>query len=793
MKTLKFSFFFSRLTYKKSFLIILFLTTTINFLSSQCANGYVQVGSAIGISSLTEAINGGHLQVNSGGSIVGNICINGDFTIDLGYPWQNCNLLFMNGSKLLKNGPSGNSFNNCTFDGVGYTEIKLSGTGSGSVSYFLFRNCQISNITKMLGEHNGGFTFDVGCTISDVSIIQAKNDGFVAFAGSSIINSPIKIENSLFGDFGQNNFVASGGNSSYSVLLENQSAFIGGNGSTYSNAGNSSIICNNCSPSSIENANFNNSYRGVLIENSPFGFDINDCNFGMLWYGIKASNSHNITIKNCESTNSLVNFFGSNLSSHQYIINNTLADFDRIDFSSSFFTYVAMNPKIGSIDSRFGEIMYINKNQINGAVRINDFSNAYISENSLRNIDEVESFNTYYNCNHISYSMDISGTPFLEIGENKFEGGEGITFECSFNDQIDKGNKFRNGAEVVGKADYNEGTFFVLNTPEEFPSHDPDKIMNNNGGTRSFCTPGIQDNTDNEIICSEKNKIYLKKLIVKLLQCRNSELSLSGACHKNMRLVNKILRLCPNLKEDLQIKSLLQNSLPKEVSELPDLSNLISLNKLNILPNTNESFINGMQNVSLESIGQIDSLFSFYISNKLYWKNEIEKREIKINQSLSELSDITSNELSINNYKNALIWYLEYCRDLNCTEYRKNEIKNLAETCDDQNSPGQIIAKELCEILKINYSSQNCLAERNSLIKHEFEPSVYPNPTTGLLYLNNALSKNVEITNLNGQLIYKEDNIKSEFIDLSLSTNGIYIVKISGTEDSKSFKIIKID
>lgn len=401
---------------------------------------------------------------------------------------------------------------NGTFDGVGYTEIKLSGKGTGSVSYFLFRNCQISNITKMLGEHNGGFTFDVGCTISDVGIIQAKNDGFVAFAGSSIINSPIKIENSLFGDFCQNNFVAAGGNSSYSVLLENQSAFIGRKGSSYSNAGNSSIICNNCSPSSIENANFINSYRGVLIENSSFGFDINGSNFGKLWYGIKASNSHNITIKNCESTNSLVNFFRPNLSSHQHTINNTLADFDRTVFSSSFLTYVAMNPKIGSIDSRFGE-----------------------------------------------------------------------------------------------------------------------------------------------------------------------------------------------------------------------------------------------------------------------------------------LSDITSNELSINNYKNALIWYLEYCRDLNCTEYRKNEIKNLAETCNDQNSPDQIIAKELCKILKINYSSQNCLAERNSLIKHEFEPSVYPNPTTGLLNFNNALSKDVEITNLNGQLIYKEDNIKSEFIDLSLSTNGIYIVKISGTDDSKSFKIIKID
>ncbi len=46
-----------------------------------------------------------------------------------------------------------------------------------------------------------------------------------------------------------------------------------------------------------------------------------------------------------------------------------------------------------------------------------------------------------------------------------------------------------------------------------------------------------------------------------------------------------------------------------------------------------------------------------------------------INQFIGEYNEVQSEENSINKYKNALIWYLEYNRDLIASQNRKAEIK----------------------------------------------------------------------------------------------------------------------
>jgi hypothetical protein len=68
----------------------------------------------------------------------------------------------------------------------------------------------------------------------------------------------------------------------------------------------------------------------------------------------------------------------------------------------------------------------------------------------------------------------------------------------------------------------------------------------------------------------------------------------------------------------------------------------------------------------------------------------------------------------------------------------------------------------------------------------------YPNPTTGNLYLNNALAEpfTCEVYNAFGQLLYKQ--IQPNIINLSLCTNGVYFIAIQ-TKQKRWLQKIVVD
>ncbi len=74
--------------------------------------------------------------------------------------------------------------------------------------------------------------------------------------------------------------------------------------------------------------------------------------------------------------------------------------------------------------------------------------------------------------------------------------------------------------------------------------------------------------------------------------------------------------------------------------------------------------------------------------------------------------------------------------------------------------------------------------------------SVYPNPTSGLVTIQNKSNsnlKNVEIYNVAGQLVQKFDvsNAKNASLDMSQLTNGTYVLKVVSETESNSVKVIK--
>lgn len=74
--------------------------------------------------------------------------------------------------------------------------------------------------------------------------------------------------------------------------------------------------------------------------------------------------------------------------------------------------------------------------------------------------------------------------------------------------------------------------------------------------------------------------------------------------------------------------------------------------------------------------------------------------------------------------------------------------------------------------------------------------SVYPNPTSGLVTIQNKSNsnlKNVEIYNVAGQLVQKFNvsNAKNASLDMSQLTNGTYVLKVVSETESNSVKVIK--
>ena len=98
--------------------------------------------------------------------------------------------------------------------------------------------------------------------------------------------------------------------------------------------------------------------------------------------------------------------------------------------------------------------------------------------------------------------------------------------------------------------------------------------------------------------------------------------------------------------------------------------------------------------------------------------------------------------------------------------------------------------------LEINFTQSNCDTNYTSIqvSAKDYAKSkihVYPNPTSGFLNIESDQKYNsISIVDINGKEIYKVN--KSERIDISEFPNGIYLVKIDGSENFELKKIYKI-
>jgi hypothetical protein len=91
------------------------------------------------------------------------------------------------------------------------------------------------------------------------------------------------------------------------------------------------------------------------------------------------------------------------------------------------------------------------------------------------------------------------------------------------------------------------------------------------------------------------------------------------------------------------------------------------------------------------------------------------------------------------------------------------------------------------------FHDQSCVT-LSSLNQSEnyFMPTVYPNPTTGKLFIDELDGVyRVNLTDLSGQTIWENMVTGNSFLDLSNYNNGLYMLTIENEEYYKHIKIIK--
>jgi hypothetical protein len=95
-------------------------------------------------------------------------------------------------------------------------------------------------------------------------------------------------------------------------------------------------------------------------------------------------------------------------------------------------------------------------------------------------------------------------------------------------------------------------------------------------------------------------------------------------------------------------------------------------------------------------------------------------------------------------------------------------------------------------------TNKDCQGVFKKTFLNDIEPSVFPNPVKNVLFVttNSSTTERVpiEIYDLNGRLLFSKTYKNSDNrlqIDMSGLKNGIFILKITTTEKTYNFKIIK--
>jgi hypothetical protein len=96
-------------------------------------------------------------------------------------------------------------------------------------------------------------------------------------------------------------------------------------------------------------------------------------------------------------------------------------------------------------------------------------------------------------------------------------------------------------------------------------------------------------------------------------------------------------------------------------------------------------------------------------------------------------------------------------------------------------------------VLHFNYKKLSSVKETQSVLPERIKFDMYPNPTTGILFLEtNAKDEvKIEITDINGRVVFVSEMTEQTTIDIANFASSVYQVKLSGSVGTVVKKLVK--
>ena len=792
-----------------------------SYLRGQCPSGSVVVGSNVGINTLSQALFQGVLQLNAGGEVITNFCINGTFDADGVY--NNCQIKVLDNSKLklgLLNSNSG--FVNCNITGsIASSEILVNGYFTGVE--FVVTN--ISGFKKI--EVVESVILNQSSNYTNIKTFYFGENSGCANWNSKFIASPITTGlNASIGDYGmctyKTNCKDEESPSCIAISLQNGASFqsLGqlNSPTTFFETNDYAIKCENCSKIDINNVNIkstnagidaNNCYSYSKIKNSQIGLE-NDLE--NVYVGVLFEYSNKLEITNNKVFTNLFPFSlidGTNvLIDNNPKLHSTLT---RIGIYAGNNCILSNNREINSNITLDGTNLVVNDNIVehhfyDRLITIDKCDEVFIHDNEFRSSNNAiylgKASNISLNCNYIktpkrgiSFYNILTGTDFqgLVFKDNQIYADQyGMDLRNGiFPPQIDHGNDFYNYATYgfIASANLNtdDSYFRVRTEASENPPSSPPGVFQATGTSAYECSPMFNVNNDPNN-CSGQHYNFNIKTIKSIYQkCYSSSLPISGSCHKELKRILKLIAKCPSVLNDPVVHNIFQILKVHDVAKLPNFNEV--QDKLYFAPVAGPTQPSSFPQTPTE----IQVFQNFVAQNAVNANLEWNNLSNAIAVEHANISAMSFTEQTVVKYQNALLWYLDSRKGLVPNASRKNEIIALANDCSEVDAPGGDIARLLCSIHKYQYESDPCVEIRTKT-EDVANVSLYPNPASTYINIdgiNVAIRESeIEIWSIFGQVQSTWRIDGSERVDISALNPGVYFISISGVDTP--FKFIKL-
>lgn len=462
---------------------------------------------------------------------------------------------------------------------------------------------------------------------------------------------------------------------------------------------------------------------------------------------------------------------------------------NQIDHFSTVSTMTAGIRSMGSMDD------FVEENVIQGVAN----TTGMIAQNSMAN---------HYECNITNNTAEGLGVYYnseeQEIKGNEFDAGIDLAIRSVVGLQPHHGNKFFGGSVRANELNLQERQASLFKANPNIPGLWPTDIQPNDGSWwlgEPNLTPYSCDGTFGPIwvpFGNDPNKICAYWTYLKSIQSTKPELFFIKLYHllKYSKTMTGF-----NLPNCIKLDPVFQTLCG--LTKLVDVS--VALDKIG-KTNTNTSTLTSLQSLYIQEPTEAGRTA---IKNQIATEvqalaptinAEQNQDSVRLDSIETELNTINCTQIIITKWKEILKLYVKFLRKGEVSQNDRTALLSYSVDCSDLYGDPIHLARAMANTFDDTYfdAYDGCLNEGGPRSRKETDQSeminIYPNPTSGKVYLRLPLRYNGEayVYNVDGRLMSAAKIVDSNINEIDLSEfSGMYYVQLRSIDgDMVSKKII---